>query len=57
MSESALLMKDHSSAQIKNNEMCGILGTYGEEKRCTQGLDGETCRKEITWQIYVYMGE
>jgi hypothetical protein len=36
--------KYYSGNHIKKNEMGGARGTYGQEKRCVQGFDGEDLR-------------
>ena len=39
---------NHAGDQIKKNEMGGVCGTYGGQKRCIQGYGGEIRRKENT---------
>jgi hypothetical protein len=37
-----ILNKYYSDDEIKKIEMGGAYGTYGRQKRCVQGFDGET---------------
>ena len=46
-SSPVLFTKYYPGDQIKNNEVSWACGTYGRQKRCTQGFGGETWKRQL----------